>query len=115
MASGEPSGRRTMKIRKGDLVEVISGKDKGARGHVLRAIPKEQRVVVEGVNQVKRHTKEVQRTRGAKSGGIITQEAPIHVSNVALLDPDDKKPTRVGYRFDDGRKIRISRRSGKEI
>lgn len=105
-----------MKIRKGDLVEVISGKDRGVQGRVLRALPKERRVIVEGVNQVKKHTKVTQGPRGAKSGGIITQEASIHVSNVALLDPDDKKPTRVGYRLDDdGRKIRVSRRSGKEI
>jgi large subunit ribosomal protein L24 len=104
-----------MKIKKGDDVIVIAGKDKGATGKVIAADPKRERVVVEGVNLVKRHTKETnQGPRGAKEGGIVTKEGPIHVSNVALVE--DGKPTRVGYRFDDdGTKVRISRRTGKDI
>ncbi|MQA95475.1 MAG: 50S ribosomal protein L24 [Streptosporangiales bacterium] len=104
-----------MKIKKGDRVIVIAGKDKGAEGTVVRAIPKEQRVVVEGVNLIKKNTK-VTHTgpRGAQEGGVVTKEAPIHVSNVALVE--DGKATRVGYRFDEnGEKIRISRRTGKDI
>lgn len=104
-----------MKIKKGDEVIVISGKNKGVTGKVIVADPKRERVIVEGVNLVKRHTKETnQGPRGAKDGGIVTKEAPIHVSNVMLVE--DGKPTRVGYRIDDdGRKVRISRRTGKEI
>ena len=104
-----------MKIRKGDDVIVIAGKNKGATGKVISVDPKRERVVVEGVNLVKRHTRETnQGPRGAKEGGVVTKEGPIHVSNVAL--GDDGKPTRVGYRFDeDGTKIRISRRTGKDI
>jgi large subunit ribosomal protein L24 len=104
-----------MKIKKGDDVIVIAGKNKGATGKVLSVDPKRERVVVEGVNLVKRHTKETnQGPRGAKEGGIVTKEGPIHASNVMLAE--DGKPTRVGYRFDDdGTKVRISRRSGKDI
>ncbi len=104
-----------MKIKKGDEVIVIAGKNKGATGKVIVADPKRERVIVEGVNLVKRHTKETnQGPRGAKDGGIVTKEAPIHVSNVMLVE--DGKPTRVGYRIEeDGRKVRISRRTGKEI
>jgi large subunit ribosomal protein L24 len=104
-----------MKIKKGDDVIVIAGKDKGATGKVISVDPKRERVVVEGVNLVKRHTKETnQGPRGAKEGGIVTKEGPIHVSNVLLAE--NGKPTRVGYRFDDdGTKIRISRRTGKDI
>ena len=104
-----------MKIKKGDEVIVIAGKDKGATGKVILADPKRERVIVEGVNLVKRHTKETnQGPRGAKDGGIVTKEAPIHVSNVMLVE--NGKPTRVGYRInDDGTKVRISRRTGKEI
>src|SRR5690242_16189259 len=104
-----------MKIKKGDEVIVITGKNKGATGKVIVADPKRERVIVEGVNLVKRHTKETnQGPRGAKDGGIVTKEAPIHVSNVMLVE--DGKPTRVGYRIeDDGRKVRVSRRTGKEI
>ncbi|PRX99987.1 50S ribosomal protein L24 [Allonocardiopsis opalescens] len=100
-----------MKIKKGDDVIVIAGKDKGATGKVLRAIPKEERVVVEGVNIIKKHRKP---TQSGEQGSVITMEAPIHVSNVAIVE--DGKPTRVGYRFgDDGKKIRVSRRTGKDI
>jgi large subunit ribosomal protein L24 len=104
-----------MKIKKGDTVLVIAGKDKGAKGKVIQAYPKTQRVLVEGVNRIKKHTRISQTQRGAQTGGIVTQEATIHVSNVMLVDSDGK-PTRVGYTFDDeGRKVRISRRTGKEI
>ncbi|WP_433176402.1 50S ribosomal protein L24 [Actinoallomurus sp. CA-150999] len=104
-----------MKIKKGDEVVVIAGKDKGATGKVILADPKGDRVVVEGVNMVKRHTKETnQGPRGAKEGGVVTKEGPIDVSNVMLLE--NGKRTRVGYRInDDGTKVRISRRTGKEI
>jgi large subunit ribosomal protein L24 len=104
-----------MKIKKGDDVIVVAGKNKGATGKVLSVDPKRERVVVEGVNLVKRHSKETnQGPRGAKDGGIVTKEGPIHVSNVMLAE--DGKPTRVGYRFeDDGTKVRISRRTGKDI
>jgi large subunit ribosomal protein L24 len=106
-----------MKIKKGDHVMVMTGKDKGATGAVIAAYPKENRVLVQGVNMVKINKKVTnQGVRGAKEGGITTQEAPIHVSNVQLVDPDSKRPARVGYRIDeDGRKVRILRPSGKEI
>jgi large subunit ribosomal protein L24 len=104
-----------MKIKKGDTVQVIAGKDKGAKGKVIQAYPDTQRVLVEGVNRIKKHTRITQNQRGAQSGGIITTEAAIHVSNVMLVDGDGK-PTRVGKNTtDDGKRVRISRRSGKEI
>ena len=105
-----------MKIHKGDTVIVISGKDKGAKGKVIQAFPKTQRVLVEGVNRIKKHTAASANERGASSGGIVTQEAPIHVSNVMVVDSDGN-PTRVGYRIDEesGKKVRISRKSGKDI
>jgi large subunit ribosomal protein L24 len=104
-----------MKVKKGDTVVVIAGKDKGARGKVISALPRENRVIVEGVNRIKKHTRISTNARGAKTGGIVTQEAPIHVSNVMVVDSDGK-PTRVGYRKDeDGRSVRVSRRSGKDI
>ncbi|MHA6801324.1 50S ribosomal protein L24 [Bounagaea algeriensis] len=104
-----------MKIKKGDEVVVISGKDKGAKGKVIQSFPRKDRVLVEGVNRIKKHTRVSRNERGAESGGIVTQEAPIHVSNVMVLDSDDK-PTRVGYRFDEnGKKVRVSRRNGKDI
>ena len=104
-----------MKVKKGDTVVVIAGKDKGAKGKVIQAYPARQRVLVEGVNRIKKHTRITQTQRGAQSGGIVTQEAPIHVSNVMVVDSDGK-PTRVGYRIgEDGKKVRISRRSGKDI
>ncbi|MCB1284317.1 MAG: 50S ribosomal protein L24 [Microthrixaceae bacterium] len=99
-----------MKIRKGDRVIVLAGKDKGKEGLVLQAIPKQDKVVVEGVNRVKRHRKP---TQAMQQGGIIEFEKPIHVSNVALVE--DGKPTRVGYKFEGGKKVRISRRTGAEI
>ncbi|MDL9936668.1 50S ribosomal protein L24 [Gordonia sp. ABSL1-1] len=105
-----------MKIHKGDTVIVISGKDKGAKGKVIQAFPQEQRVLVEGVNRIKKHTAASANERGASSGGIVTQEAPIHVSNVMVVDSDGN-PTRVGYRVDEetGKKVRVSRKSGKDI
>ena len=104
-----------MKIKKGDTVLVIAGKDKGAKGKVIQAYPTRDRVLVEGVNRIKKHTRVSQTQRGAQSGGIVTQEAPIHVSNVMLVDSDGK-PTRVGKKTtDDGKRVRISRRNGKEI
>jgi large subunit ribosomal protein L24 len=105
-----------MKIKKGDTVQVVTGKDKGLKGKVIRAFPEEDKVLVEGANQVIRHTRVNTSARGSQSGGIVTQEAPIHVSNVMLVDPSDGRPTRVGYRInDDGTKTRISRRTGAEI
>jgi len=105
----------SMKVKKGDTVQVISGKDRGAKGKVLAAYPKDLRVLVEGVNRIKKHTKVSRTQRGAQSGGIVTQEAPIHVSNVMVVDSDGK-PTRIGYRRDEeGRSVRVSRRSGKDI
>lgn len=104
-----------MKIHKGDMVLVISGPDKGAKGKVIQAFPKNEKVLVEGVNRIKKHVANSAPERGAESGGIVTQEAPIHVSNVMVLDSDGN-PTRVGYRFDEnGKKVRISRRNGKDI
>ncbi|MFD8496164.1 50S ribosomal protein L24 [Amycolatopsis sp. NPDC059657] len=104
-----------MKVKKGDTVVVIAGKDKGAKGKVIQAYPERDRVLVEGVNRIKKHTRITQTQRGAQSGGIVTQEAPIHVSNVQVVDSDGK-PTRVGYRIgEDGKKVRISRRNGKDI
>ena len=105
-----------MKVHKGDTVLVISGKDKGAKGKVLQAYPDRNRVLVEGVNRIKKHTPISTNQRGARSGGIVTQEAPIHVSNVMVVDSDGK-PTRIGYRVDaeTGKRVRISKRNGKDI
>lgn len=104
-----------MKVHKGDTVLVISGKDKGAKGKVIQAFPAQEKVLVEGVNRIKKHVANSAPERGAESGGIVTQEAPIHVSNVMVLDSDGN-PTRVGYRFDEnGKKVRVSRRNGKDI
>lgn len=103
-----------MKIKKGDTVQVIAGRDKGKEGKVLAAYPRLDKVLVEGINRVTKHEKVRTNQRGSKTGGIVTQEAPIHVSNVMYLE--DGKPTRVGYKIsEDGKKVRISRRSGKEI
>ena len=99
----------TVKIKKGDTVVVIAGKDKGAKGKVIAAYPRLDKVLVEGVNRIKKHEKIRTTQRGAKTGGIVTQEAPIHVSNVQVVDADGK-PTRVGYRIDEnGQKVRIAR------
>ncbi|WP_326547882.1 50S ribosomal protein L24 [Mycolicibacterium sp. ND9-15] len=105
-----------MKVHKGDTVLVISGKDKGAKGKVLVAYPARNKVLVEGVNRIKKHTAVSSNERGAQSGGIVTQEAPIDVSNVMVVDSDGK-PTRIGYRVDDetGKKVRIAKTNGKDI
>jgi large subunit ribosomal protein L24 len=101
-----------LKIKKGDRVVVITGKDKGRTGEVLKVIPKENRVVVQGVNVVKRHT----RPAMGNPGGIVEKEGTIHVSNVAHIDPKENKPTRVGYKqLEDGRKVRVARRSGEVL
>jgi large subunit ribosomal protein L24 len=116
-AGGKQAG---MKIKKGDTVVVLAGRDRGREGTVIAAYPDRQRVLVHGVNIIRKNTKvNFQGARGAKEGGIVTQEAPIHVSNVALVDPDTKKPARAGYRIDEAddseAKVRISRASGKDI
>ena len=104
-----------MKVHKGDTVLVISGKDKGAKGKVIQAFPATEKVLVEGVNRIKKHTAVSANERGASSGGIVTQEAPIHVSNVQVVDSDGNA-TRVGYRTDEnGKRVRISRKNGKDI
>jgi large subunit ribosomal protein L24 len=104
-----------MKVKKDDMVEVIAGKDRGARGRVLVAYPRLDKVLVEGVNRVKKHTRIRTTQRGAKTGGIVTQEAAIHVSNVKVVDPDGKA-TRIGYRVDEnGHKVRVARTSGKDM
>ncbi len=100
-----------MKIKKGDEVVVISGKYKGVKGKVLEARPSESRVVVEGVNRRKWHVKPTE----GQPGHIIDREAPVHVSNVALLDPKTKKATRVGYKIDAGKKVRVAKKSGAEL
>ncbi|MBP5857164.1 50S ribosomal protein L24 [Marivibrio halodurans] len=100
------------KIKKGDTVVVLTGRDKGKEGEVLSVRPKDNKVVVQGVAMAKRH----QRPSQTSQGGIVEQEMAIDISNVALLDPKDKKPTRVGFKvLNDGRKVRVSKRSGEEI
>jgi large subunit ribosomal protein L24 len=102
-------------IRKGDTVQIIAGKDLGARGRVLAVIPKKDRVLVEGINQVTRHEKIRMSRRGAQEGGITHKEASIHISNVALVCPTDG-PTRVAYRIDEGgAKMRVCRKCGTEL
>ena len=107
-----------VKIRRDDEVVVISGKDRGKTGRVLRVDPKKSRVYVEGLNIVKRHTRPSQvpnADRPETVGGVIEKEGPIHISNVMLIDPKDKKPTRVGIVREDGRRQRVSRRSGERV
>jgi large subunit ribosomal protein L24 len=101
-----------LKIKRGDTVMVVSGKEKGERGEVKEVLPRENRVVVEGVNVRTRHARPTQNNQQ----GLYTFEAPIHVSNVMLVDPDSGEPTRVGYRFtDSGEKLRVSKKTGKDI
>lgn len=115
-------------VRKGDTVQVISGKDRGLTGKVIEVYPESDRLIVEGVNRIKKHTRVGQSARGGKTGGIVTTEAPIHVSNVMVVDPEDGRPTRVGYRkekvekrrpdgstYEGERNVRISKRSGKDL
>jgi large subunit ribosomal protein L24 len=99
------------RIRKGDNVVVITGRDRGKSGEVLRVLPAENRAVVRGVNLVRRH----QRQTARDQGGIITKEMPIHMSNISLADPSDGKPTRIGFRFVEGRKVRYAKRTGDQI
>ena len=104
-----------MKIKKGDTVVVIAGKDKGAKGKVIAAYPRQDKLLVEGVNRVKKHERIRTTQRGSKTGGIVTQEAAIHISNVQIVD-DQGKPTRIGYKVDEnGNKVRIARTTGKEL
>ena len=100
------------KIKKGDKVVVITGRDKGKSGEVLKVLRDEDRVIVQGVHVVKRHTQ----PSAGQTGGIVEKEAPIHISNVAHLDPKSNKPTRVGYKtLEDGRKVRVAKRSGEVL
>jgi len=129
MAQQQKAQKNKMKIKKGDLVQVVSGAtqarggDRGKQGKVIEVLSEQNRVLVEGVNRVKKHKKVGATGRGARTGGIETHEAPLHVSNVMLVDPSSKKPTRVGSRTDtierDGRertvRVRVAKRSGKDI
>ncbi|ARK21509.1 50S ribosomal protein L24 [Sporosarcina sp. P26b] len=101
-----------MHVKKGDKVMVISGKDKGKTGVILTAYPKKDRVLVEGINIVKKHTKPNQEN---PQGGIVSQESTIHVSNVMVIDPKTGEPTRVGYKVEDGKKVRIAKKSGESL
>jgi large subunit ribosomal protein L24 len=102
-----------MKIKKGDRVRVLTGKDRGKEGVVMFALPREGKVIVEGVNVAKKHQK---RTRATMQGGIIDKDMPIPASNVAVISPSDGKPTRVGYRFTtDGEKVRVCKRTGVDL
>ena len=107
-----------LKVRKDDTVRIIAGKDKGKTGRVLRVDPRKQKVFVEGANIIKRHTKP--RTlrdtqRAQELGGIVEMEGPIHISNVMLVDPSSGEPSRVGVRREDGKRVRVAKKSGKEI
>lgn len=99
------------KIKKGDKVIVLAGKDRGKEGEVLSVSPQDDRVVVRGLNLIKRHQRQTQ----TEQGGIITREAPLHISNVALKDPSSGKPTRVGFKVEDGKKVRVAKASGEVI
>ena len=99
------------KIKKGDKVVVITGRDKGRSGEVVRVMPAEERAIVRGVNMVKRHQRQTMQTEG----GIINKEASIHLSNIAIADPKDGKPTRVGFKIDGDKKVRVAKRSGVVI
>ena len=107
-----------LSIKKGDNVRVMTGKDAGVTGRVILTLPKEQRVLVEGVNRIRKHTKITTNQRGAQSGGIVTQEAPVHVSNVMVICPACDKPTRVAHRRDEtarAKNVRICRRCGADL
>ena len=105
-----------MHVRKGDKVRVISGKDRGLEGRVITAIPDRDKVIVEGANRIKKHTKITTSARGSQAGGIITQEAPVHVSNVQVVCPNCDKPSRLGHRKDEaGRSMRTCRRCGGDV
>jgi large subunit ribosomal protein L24 len=101
-----------LKVKKGDRVVVLAGRDKGKRGEILQVIPAENRALVQGVNIVRRHQKQT----AQQEGGITAKEVPIHISNIALEDPADGSPSRIGFKFtDDGRKVRFAKRSGETI
>jgi len=100
------------KIKKGDRVIVLAGKDKGRQGQVIKVMPKEDRLVVSGINMVKRHTRP---TQADPQGGIKNKEAALHISNVAFVDPKSGEPTRVGFRIEDGKKVRVAKKSGEVI
>ena len=105
-----------MNVRKGDKVRVISGKDRGLEGRVISSIPERDKVLVEGANRIKKHTKVTTSARGSQAGGIVTQEAPVHVSNVQVICPNCDKPSRLGHRKDEaGRSKRTCRRCGADI
>jgi large subunit ribosomal protein L24 len=105
-----------LSVKKGDTVQVISGKDRGLKGRVIQTLPDESRVIVEGANRVKRHTKVSQTQRGSKTGGIITQEAPLHVSNVQVVCPNCHKASRVSHRKDEaGRSVRVCHRCNGDL
>jgi len=104
--------RPKLKVKKGDRVIVIAGRDRGKRGEVLQVIPDDNRALVQGINVVRRHQKQTPQ----QDGGIVSKEAPIHISNIAVEDPSDGSPSRVGYKFlEDGRKVRFAKRSGETI
>jgi large subunit ribosomal protein L24 len=103
------------RIRRDDEVIVTSGKDRGKRGKVLRVDPAKERVYVEGLNIVKRHQRPTQTAAGQQAGGVIEREGPIHVSNVMLIDPKDGKPTRIGISIEDGKRLRVAKRSGARL
>jgi large subunit ribosomal protein L24 len=110
--------RPVLKVRSGDEVQVMAGKDRGKSGRILRVEPANERVYVEGLNMVKRHMRPQQvadTQRGQTVGGVIEREGPIHVSNVMLLDPKDHKPTRVGIEREDGKRYRVAKRSGTRL
>jgi large subunit ribosomal protein L24 len=114
-ASNPRTGSYPLRVRKGDQVQVIAGKDRGKRGRVLRVQPRRDRVFVEGINMVKRHTRPQQAPgtqRAAAVGGVIEREGPIHVSNVMLVDPKGGKPTRIRVERSSGRRVRVAKRSG---
>jgi len=96
------------KIKRGDEIEIVAGKDRGSRGKVLRVYPKKDRGIVEELNMIKRHRRRTQN----EEGGIVEQEAPLHISNVMLIDPSDNRPCRVGFQDQDGKKVRVSKRTG---
>jgi large subunit ribosomal protein L24 len=101
-----------LKVKKGDNVVVLAGRDKGKNGQILKIFPSENRALVQGVNLVRKHQKQ----SASQEGGIITKEAPIHISNIAIEDPKDARPTRIGYKvLEDGRKVRFAKRSGEVI
>jgi large subunit ribosomal protein L24 len=103
-------------VKKGDTVQVITGKDRGLKGKIITSYPERDKVLVEGVNRVKRHTRVTTTARGAQTGGIVTQEAPVHVSNVQLVCPECGKVTRTGHRKDDeGRSVRVCKKCDKDV